>query len=126
MAAGCGLGAMFALVVCGYMLPNWPTSPALPVVICTAASYFAGVTQSPLSSSVILMEAMSLDGSWILPVLSCAMVGTFAAKYTVCPWPIYEKLADIAIEGQEMRKAEKEEEEMKRRHSSQGTLEGKA
>ncbi|KAI9011622.1 chloride channel [Hyaloraphidium curvatum] len=100
MAAGIGLGALFATLACRYFLPTWPANLALPVVICTGNAYFSGVTQSPLTASVILLESMSLDGTWILPVLLSGMVGMASAKYTISPDPVYDKLKEIALEAQ--------------------------
>lgn len=104
MAAGTGLGSLFGILCSSYMLSNWHVNPTLPIQLTSTAAYFSAVTQSPLTATVILLEAMSLDGTWILPMLSAALVGSYAGKIFASPWPIYEKLSDIALEAAEKRR----------------------
>jgi H+/Cl- antiporter ClcA len=83
LATGGALGADLA--------PLTPQTPMAAMIILGMAGYFTGVTQSPLTAAVIVMEMV--DGhALILPILATAFLA-LAVSRIVCKVPIYRALA---------------------------------
>ena len=84
LAVGAGLGAhlhsWFAFVPSGVM-----------VLLCMAG-YFAGVTQAPLTTLVIVTE-MTDNRGLVLPLMAVALLGR-AVSALVCRHPLYQSLAE--------------------------------
>ncbi len=83
LSTGVGLGADLA--------PLFPSLPANAIMVLGMVAYFAGVTQAPMTGSIIVMEM--IDGhELILPILATAFIATLMSKL-VCPKPLYLSLA---------------------------------
>lgn len=89
LAIGAGLGSSLA-----HFLPQVP--PGTMVVLGMAA-YFAGVTQAPLTTFIIVME-MTDNHSVVLPLMATALIAHGLSR-VVCPEPLYKALAEIFMRG---------------------------
>jgi H+/Cl- antiporter ClcA len=87
LAIGAGLGSSLA-----HFMPHVP--PGTMVVLGMAA-YFAGVTQAPLTTFVIVME-MTDNHSIVLPLMATALIAHGLSR-VVCREPLYKALADIFL-----------------------------
>ena len=83
LAVGAGLGHWLALLV--------PGAPAGAVVLLGMVAYFAGVTQAPITATVIVME-MTDNQRMTIPLLATAMLAYGISKL-VCRRPLYGALA---------------------------------
>ena len=83
LATGGGLGADLAPLV--------PQAPLATMVVLGMAGYFTGVTQSPLTGAVIVMEMVD-DHALILPMLATAFLALGVSRL-ICKTPIYRALA---------------------------------
>jgi len=83
LATGGGLGADLA--------PLAPDAPLAAMIVLGMAGYFTGVTQSPLTGSVIVMEMVD-DHALILPILATAFLALGVSR-VICKVPIYQGLA---------------------------------
>jgi H+/Cl- antiporter ClcA len=83
LATGGGLGADLA--------PLLPQAPLQTMVVLGMAGYFSGVTQSPLTGAVIVMEMVD-DHALILPMLATTFIALGVSRL-VCQIPIYRALA---------------------------------
>lgn len=83
LSAGAGFGAMFA---------EWlPGTPVAAVVLLGMVAYFAGVVQTPITASVIVME-MTQNHAMILPIMATAFLAA-ATSRLICRRPVYQALA---------------------------------
>ncbi|MDB5978671.1 MAG: chloride channel protein [Nevskia sp.] len=83
LATGAGIGADLAPLV--------PQAPLETMVVLGMAGYFTGVTQSPLTGAVIVMEMVD-DHALILPMLATSFLA-LAVSRLVCKEQIYRALA---------------------------------
>lgn len=83
LATGAGLGADLA--------PLLPHIPVATLAVLGMAAYFTGVTQSPLTAAVIVMEMVD-DHALIVPMLATAFLALGVSRL-VCPQPVYRALA---------------------------------
>jgi len=83
LATGGGLGADLAPLV--------PQAPLATMVVLGMAGYFTGVTQSPLTGAVIVMEMVD-DHALILPMLATAFLALGVSRL-ICKTPVYRALA---------------------------------
>jgi len=83
LATGAGLGANLA--------PLLPKVPLATMIVLGMTGYFTGVTQSPLTGAVIVMEMVN-DHALILPLLATAFIAMGISKI-FCDQPIYQALA---------------------------------
>ena len=89
LATGGGLGADLAPLV--------PQAPLATMVVLGMAAYFTGVTQSPLTGAVIVMEMVD-DHALILPMLAAAFLALGVSRL-ICKKPIYRALAESFMPG---------------------------
>jgi H+/Cl- antiporter ClcA len=83
LSTGVGIGANLAGL--------FPGVPASAVMIIGMVSYFAGVTQAPMTGAIIVMEMV--DGhELILPILGAAFIASVVSK-VICPKPLYLALS---------------------------------
>jgi H+/Cl- antiporter ClcA len=102
LATGAGIGADLAPLV--------PQAPAATLVVLGMASYFAGVTQSPLTAAVIVMEMVD-DHAMALPMLAATFIALLCSRL-LCTTPVYRALAaNFLAPVQAPRKAEAERQE---------------
>lgn len=92
LATGGGLGADLA--------PLQPQAPLQTMVVLGMAGYFTGVTQSPLTGAVIVMEMVD-DHALILPMLATTFVALGVSRL-VCKTPVYRALAAYYVPPSEM------------------------
>ncbi|MDR3415246.1 MAG: chloride channel protein [Nevskia sp.] len=84
LSTGGALGAGLA--------PFAPQAPIAAMIVLGMAGYFTGVTQSPLTGSVIVMEMV--DGhSLILPILATSFLALGTSR-VICKVPVYRALAE--------------------------------
>ena len=84
LSTGGALGADLSYLV--------PQAPLSAMIILGMAGYFTGVTQSPLTGSVIVMEMV--DGhTLILPILATSFLALGVSR-AVCKVPVYRALAE--------------------------------
>ncbi|OHC68850.1 MAG: chloride channel protein [Rhodocyclales bacterium GWA2_65_20] len=84
LAVGAGLGSSLSHVM--------PFVPAGTVVVLGMVAYFAGVTQAPLTTFVIVMEMTDNHGI-VLPLMATALIAHGISR-VVCPAPLYKALAE--------------------------------
>lgn len=82
LATGAGLGADLA--------PLLPKVPLATMIVLGMAGYFTGVTQSPLTGAVIVMEMVN-DHALILPLLATAFLAMGVSR-VLCDQPLYQAL----------------------------------
>jgi len=83
LATGAGIGAGLA--------PLLPQTPPAAMIVLGMVAYFTGVTQSPLTGAVIVMEMVD-DHSLILAMLATAFIAAGTSRL-VCRQPIYRAMA---------------------------------
>lgn len=83
LATGAGIGADLA--------PMLPQVPAAAMIVLGMVAYFTGVTQSPLTGAVIVMEMVD-DHALILALLATAFIAGGSSRL-VCREPIYRAMA---------------------------------
>jgi H+/Cl- antiporter ClcA len=83
LSTGAGMGADLAPLV--------PQASLSTMVVLGMAGYFTGVTQSPLTAAVIVMEMVD-DHALILPMLATAFIALGVSRM-LCKTPIYRALA---------------------------------
>jgi H+/Cl- antiporter ClcA len=93
LATGAGMGA--------HMAPLFPSVSPTAVVILTMAAYFAGVVQTPITASIIVME-MTNNQTMILPIMATAFIA-FLVSRLVCPEAIYRVLAESFLGSPEIK-----------------------
>ena len=93
LSAGAGLGANIAHI--------FTSVPVGAAIILGMVAYFAGVTQAPITSFVIVMEMID-NHQMILPLMAAAFIAT-ACSRLVCPTPLYLTLAQNFV-GRQMTK----------------------
>lgn len=88
LAVGAGLGHNLSLLI--------PGAPVSAVVLLGMAAYLSGVTQSPLTSTVISME-LTANQAMVIPILATCLLAR-AASGLVCRTPVYRAFADHLVE----------------------------
>ncbi len=88
LAVGAGLGHNLSLLL--------PAAPVSAVVLLGMAAYLSGVTQSPLTATVISMELTS-NQAMVIPILATCLLAR-AASGLVCRTPVYRAFADRVVE----------------------------
>ncbi len=83
LAVGVGVGVMFAHFFYGL--------PVAALAMVGMAGYFAGVVQSPLTATVIVIE-MTADPAMTVPVGLAALIGAVVSRL-VCREPAYHAMA---------------------------------
>ncbi|MCB1959964.1 MAG: chloride channel protein [Rhodocyclaceae bacterium] len=83
LAVGAGIGANIALLL--------PGEQSSPILILGMVAFLAGITQSPITSFVIVME-MTNNHQMLLPLMGAAVVAQGFAR-SVAPVPLYDSLA---------------------------------
>jgi H+/Cl- antiporter ClcA len=83
LAVGAGIGANIALFL--------PGESSSAVLVLGMVSFLAGITQSPITSMVIVME-MTANHQMLLPLMGAAVVAQGFSK-SVAPIPLYDALA---------------------------------
>ena len=96
LAVGAGLGNNIATLMPG-------VDPA-SVVLLAMAAYLSGVTQAPLTATVISME-LTANQQMALPIMATCLLAR-ATSTLVCRKPVYKALADKLIHDFEQRKAD--------------------
>jgi H+/Cl- antiporter ClcA len=95
LAVGAGLGNNIAAWMPG-------VDPA-SVILLAMAAYLSGVTQAPLTATVISME-LTANQQMALPIMATCLLAR-ATSTLVCRKPVYKALADKLIHDFEQRKA---------------------
>jgi len=83
LAVGAGLGANIAMLL--------PGESSSAVLVLGMVSFLAGITQSPITSLVIVME-MTANHQMLLPLMGAAVVSQGFSR-SVAPVPLYDALA---------------------------------
>jgi len=83
LSAGAGLGANISHLV--------TFAPASATILLGMVGYFSGVTQAPITASVIVME-MTGNHEMVLPLMTAAFIANSCSRL-VCPTPVYHTLA---------------------------------
>jgi len=87
LSAGAGFGSNIA--------PFFPSVPVGATIILGMVAYFTGVTQTPITAFVIVME-MTDNHEMVLPLMAAAFIAK-ACSRLVCPTPIYHSLSENFI-----------------------------
>ncbi len=87
LSAGAGLGANIA--------PFFTSVPVGATIILGMVAYFSGVTQTPITAFVIVME-MTDNHEMVLPLMAAAFIAKVCSRL-VCPTPIYHTMAENFI-----------------------------
>jgi H+/Cl- antiporter ClcA len=98
LAVGAGLGSNIA-----HLLPGADTSS---VVLLGMAAYLAGVTQAPLTATVISLE-LTANNQMALPIMAACLLAR-AMSGLVCRVPVYKALADTLVASYEEERARRE------------------
>jgi H+/Cl- antiporter ClcA len=91
LAVGAGLGDNL-----NHLLPGVDHGA---IVLLAMAAYLAGVTQAPLTATVISME-LTANQQMALPIMAACLLAR-ATSALVCRKPVYHALADVLVEGYE-------------------------
>lgn len=83
LSAGAGLGYNIAHV--------FSSVPMGAAIILGMVSYFAGVTQAPITAFVIVME-MTANHEMILPLMAAAFIGKICSRL-ICPTPLFHTMS---------------------------------
>jgi H+/Cl- antiporter ClcA len=83
LSAGAGLGVNISQL--------FTSVPAGAAIILGMVSYFAGVTQAPITAFVIVME-MTDNHEMILPLMAAAFLAKLCSRL-ICPTPIFHAMA---------------------------------
>lgn len=110
LAVGAGLGDNIAALL--------PGSDASAVVLLAMAAYLSGVTQAPLTATVISME-LTANQQMAIPIMATCLLAR-AASSLLCRKPVYRALADRLIEGYEQELARREAADMPASDSASG------
>ena len=98
LAVGAGFGRDIAHLV--------PGSPVATVALLGMAGYLTGVTQSPLTATVITME-MTANQAMVIPILAVCLIAR-AASALFCKKPVYHAFSEqLEAEYEAKRKAAK-------------------
>lgn len=84
LAVGAGLGASLSHVIASV--------PASTMIILGMVAHFAGVTQAPLTTFIIVME-MTDNHNIILPLMATALIAHGISRI-ICREPLYKALAE--------------------------------
>ncbi|WP_211352724.1 chloride channel protein [Luteibacter pinisoli] len=98
LAVGAGLGGNIA-----HLLPGADVSA---VVLLGMASYLAGVTQAPLTATLISLE-LTANNFMALPIMAACLLAR-AVSSLVCRVPVYKALADTLVAQYELEHARRE------------------
>ena len=101
LAVGAGLGNNLCAILPG-------VDPSA-VALLAMAGYLAGVTQAPLTATVISME-LTFNQQMVLPIMATCLLAR-AASSLLSRKPVYRALADKLIEGYELERARRAAEE---------------
>ncbi len=82
LSAGAGLGYNIAHI--------FSSVPMGAAIILGMVSYFAGVTQAPITAFVIVME-MTANHEMILPLMAAAFIAKLCSQ-AICPTPLFHTL----------------------------------
>lgn len=82
LSAGAGLGYNIAHV--------FSSVPMGAAIILGMVSYFAGVTQAPITAFVIVME-MTANHEMILPLMAAAFIAKLCSR-VICPTPLFHTM----------------------------------
>jgi H+/Cl- antiporter ClcA len=100
LAVGAGFGRDIAHLV--------PGAPVATVALLGMAGYLTGVTQSPLTATVITME-MTANQAMVIPILAVCLIAR-AASALFCKKPVYHAFSEqLEAEYEAKRKAAKAE-----------------
>jgi H+/Cl- antiporter ClcA len=91
LAVGAGLGANLA--------PWLPHTSPTAVILLGMSSYLAGVTQAPLTTSVITME-LTDNHDFVLPIIATCLISR-AFSSLVCKTPVYRAFAERLLRERE-------------------------
>lgn len=83
LSAGAGLGYNIAHI--------FTSVPLGAAIILGMVSYFAGVTQSPITAFVIVME-MTANHEMILPLMAAAFIAKLCSRL-ICPTPLFHTMS---------------------------------
>jgi H+/Cl- antiporter ClcA len=98
LAVGAGLGQNIAALL--------PGADMSAVVLLAMAAYLSGVTQAPLTATVISME-LTANQQMALPIMATCLLAR-AASSLLCRKPVYRALAERLIEGYEQELARRD------------------
>jgi H+/Cl- antiporter ClcA len=85
-----------------------PGAPVATVALLGMAGYLTGVTQSPLTSTVITME-MTANQAMVIPILAVCLIAR-ASSALFCKKPVYHAFSEqLEAEHEAKRKAAKAE-----------------
>ena len=90
---GAGLGSDISLLL--------PGEPDPAILVLGMVAFLAGMTQTPITSFVIVME-MTANHQMLLPLMATAVVAHGFSR-SVAPIPLYHALALPALRGAEAR-----------------------
>ena len=110
LAVGAGLGQNLSELMPG-------TDPSA-VVLLAMAAYLAGVTQAPLTSTVISME-LTANQQMALPIMAACLLAR-AVSTLVCRKPVYHALADRLVAGYEQEVAHRDAEQRRQEAAAAG------
>ncbi|MBS0456478.1 MAG: chloride channel protein [Proteobacteria bacterium] len=91
LAVGAGLGANLA--------PWLPDTSPTAVILLGMSAYLAGVTQAPLTTSVITME-LTDNHDFVLPIIATCLISR-AFSSLVCKKPVYRAFAERLLRERE-------------------------
>jgi H+/Cl- antiporter ClcA len=97
LPVGAGIGSA--------LTPLLAQVPAPAMIMLGMVAYFAGVTQSPITAFVIVME-MTANHGMVVPLMAAAMI-SYGVSRMVCPVPLYHALARRFITAAHTSKAER-------------------
>ncbi len=100
LAVGAGLGANISALM--------PGTDHSAIVLLAMAAYLSGVTQAPLTATVISME-LTANQQMVLPIMATCLLAR-AVSALICRKPVYHALADKLIEGYEHELARRQHE----------------
>ena len=83
LAVGAGLGAD--------VVQFFPATPASGVLILGMVAFLTGMTQTPITAFVIVMEMTSSHGV-LIPLMGAAVIAQ-AVSRPICPTPLYHALS---------------------------------
>lgn len=83
LSVGAGIGSALS--------PLLADVPGPAMIMLGMVAYFAGVTQSPITAFVIVME-MTANQGMVVPLMASAMIA-YGVSRMVCPVPLYHALA---------------------------------
>ncbi|MGF7207623.1 H+/Cl- antiporter ClcA [Skermanella aerolata] len=83
LSVGAGIGSALS--------PLLSDVPGPAMIMLGMVAYFAGVTQSPITAFVIVME-MTANQGMVVPLMASAMIA-YGVSRMVCPVPLYHALA---------------------------------